>query len=343
MNDKKTINTHTPLLTNIRNLLIQGRKNTVQAVNSIMVQTYWEIGRLIVEDEQHGDNRAKFGKRVLQTLSAELTKEFGKGFDTSNLRYMRKFYLTFPIRDAVRHELSWTHYRTLLKLKNELARQWYIDEAITQSWSARALERQISTLYYERLLSTQGKQQSIYPVLAEGKQKTTELATSVKDYLRDPYIFDFLGLPSSILQENKLEQTLIENLKEFLLELGKGFAFVERQQRISTNDGDFYIDLVFYNFHLKCFLLIDLKMHKLTHQDVGQMDMYVRMYEEKKRCHDDNPTIGLILCTEKNHTVAKYSILNESKQLFASKYMLELPSEKELILQLEKERQKLFE
>ena len=343
MNDKKTINTHTPLLTNIRNLLIQGRKNTVQAVNSIMVQTYWEIGRLIVEDEQHGDNRAKFGKRVLQTLSAELTKEFGKGFDTSNLRYMRKFYLTFPIRDAVRHELSWTHYRTLLKLKNELARQWYIDEAITQSWSARALERQISTLYYERLLSTQGKQQSIYPVLAEGKLKTTELATSVKDYLRDPYIFDFLGLPSSILQENKLEQTLIENLKEFLLELGKGFAFVERQQRISTNDGDFYIDLVFYNFHLKCFLLIDLKMHKLTHQDVGQMDMYVRMYEEKKRRHDDNPTIGLILCTEKNHTVAKYSILNESKQLFASKYMLELPSEKELILQLEKERQKLFE
>ncbi|HFK2133340.1 MULTISPECIES: PDDEXK nuclease domain-containing protein [Gammaproteobacteria] len=183
----------------------------------------------------------------------------------------------------------------------------------------------------------------MYPVLAEGKQKTTELATSVKDYLRDPYIFDFLGLPSSILQENKLEQTLIENLKEFLLELGKGFAFVERQQRISTNDGDFYIDLVFYNFHLKCFLLIDLKMHKLTHQDVGQMDMYVRMYEEKKRRHDDNPTIGLILCTEKNHTVAKYSILNESKQLFASKYMLELPSEKELILQLEKERQKLFE
>ncbi|HIE6130571.1 TPA: DUF1016 N-terminal domain-containing protein [Proteus mirabilis] len=156
MNDKKTINTPPPLLTNIRNLLIQGRKNTVQAVNSIMVQTYWEIGRLIVEDEQHGDNRAKFGKRVLQTLSAELTKEFGKGFDTSNLRYMRKFYLTFPIRDAVRHELSWTHYRTLLKLKNELARQWYIDEAITQSWSARALERQISTLYYERLLSTQG-------------------------------------------------------------------------------------------------------------------------------------------------------------------------------------------
>ncbi|MEQ4923916.1 PDDEXK nuclease domain-containing protein [Proteus hauseri] len=334
--------THIPLLTNIRKLLTQGRKQTAQLVNNIMVQTYWEIGRLIVEDEQQGLVRAEFGKGVLKSLSIELTKEFGKGFDTSNLRYMRQFYLKFPICDAVRHELSWTHYRTLLRLKSEHARQWYINEAIAQSWSARALERQISTLYYERLISTQGKQQDILPVLIEGQQKTRELEHSVQDYLRDPYIFDFLGLPNIALQENKLEQALIDNLKEFLLELGKGFAFVERQQRISTNDGDYYIDLVFYNFHLKCFLLIDLKMHKLTHQDVGQMDMYVRMYEEKKRRNDDNPTIGLILCTEKNHTVAKYSILNESKQLFASKYMLELPSEKELISQLEKERHKLL-
>ena len=338
----RDIDTHIPLLANIRKLLTQGRKQIAQAVNNIMVQTYWEIGRLIVENEQQGLARAKFGKGVLKSLSIELTKEFGKGFDTSNLRYMRQFYLKFPICDAVRHELSWTHYRTLLRLKNEYARQWYINEAIAQSWSARALERQISTLYYERLISTQGKQQNILPVLIEGQQKTRELEHSVQDYLRDPYIFDFLGLPNTALQENKLEQALIDNLKEFLLELGKGFAFVERQQRISTDDGDFYIDLVFYNFHLKCFLLIDLKMHKLTHQDVGQMDMYVRMYEEKKRRNDDNPTIGLILCTEKNHTVAKYSILNESKQLFASKYMLELPSEKELILQLEKEHHKLL-
>lgn len=308
-----------------------------------MVQTYWEIGRLIVEDEQQGNTRAEFGKGVLKSLSTELTKEFGKGFDASNLRHMRQFYLKFPICDAVRHELSWTHYRTLLRLKNEQARQWYINEAITQSWSARALERQIGTLYYERLLSSQRKKQGVLPILIEGQQKTSNLETSVKDYLRDPYIFDFLGLPSIALQENKLEQALIDNLKEFLLELGKGFAFVERQQRINTDDGDYYIDLVFYNFHLKCFLLIDLKMHKLTHQDVGQMDMYVRMYEEKKRRNDDNPTIGLILCTEKNHTVAQYSILNESKQLFASKYMLALPSETELISKLEKERQKLLE
>lgn len=218
-----------------------------------------------------------------------------------------------------------------------------MQEAIDQAWSARALERQIEKLYYERLLATKAKQQDIQPVLAEGQQKTAELALTAKDYLRDPYIFDFLGLPSASLQECELEQALINNLQQFLLELGKGFAFVERQQRISTDDGDYYIDLVFYNFHLKCFLLIDLKMHKLTHQDVGQMDMYVRMYEEKKRRSDDNPTIGLILCTENNHTVAKYSVLNGSEQLFASKYMLELPSEEELRIQLETERQHLLQ
>ena len=330
------------LLTNIRELLNQGRKQVFQAVNAAMVQTYWEIGRLIVEDEQQGQARAEYGKGVLKTLSTALTNEFGKGFDVRNLSNMRSFYQAYPIWNAVRTELSWTHYRTLLKVENEQARQWYINEAIQQAWSARALERQIGVLYYERLLATQAKQQDIQPVLDEGQQKTTELALTAKDYLRDPYIFDFLGLPSTPLQESELEQALIDNLQQFLLELGKGFAFVERQQRISTDDGDYFIDLVFYNFHLKCFLLIDLKMHKLTHQDVGQMDMYVRMYEEKKRRSDDNPTIGLILCTENNHTVAKYSVLNDSQQLFASKYMLELPSEEELRLQLEKERQHLL-
>ena len=330
------------LLTNIRELLNQGRKQVFQAVNAAMVQTYWEIGRLIVEDEQQGQARAEYGKGVLKTLSTALTNEFGKGFDVRNLSNMRSFYQAYPIWNAVRTELSWTHYRTLLKVENEQARQWYINEAIQQAWSARALERQIGVLYYERLLATQAKQQDILPVLAEGQQKTTDLALTAKDYLRDPYIFDFLGLPSAPLQESELEQALIDNLQQFLLELGKGFAFVERQQRINTDDGDYFIDLVFYNFHLKCFLLIDLKMHKLTHQDVGQMDMYVRMYEEKKRRSDDNPTIGLILCTENNHTVAKYSVLNDSQQLFASKYMLELPSEEELRLQLEKERQHLL-
>lgn len=330
------------LLADIRQLLTNGRQQVMQAVNSAMVQTYWHIGQIIVKDEQKGASRAVYGRAQLKQLSTQLTQEFGTGFDVTNLRLMRRFFLIFPIRDAVRLELSWTHYRALIRLENEQARQWYMQEAIDQSWSARALERQIGVLYYERLLATQAKQQNIQPVIAEAQQKTAELALTAQDYLRDPYIFDFLGLPNASIQESELEQSLIDNLQKFLLELGKGFAFVERQQRISTEDGDFFIDLVFYNFHLKCFLLIDLKMHKLSHQDVGQMDMYVRMYEDKKRRSDDNPTIGLILCTERNHTVAKYSVLNDSKQLFASKYMLELPSEEELRLQLEKERQLLL-
>ena len=338
----KPLPTHNELLDSIRTLLVDGRKQVATAVNTAMVQTYWQIGRLIVEDEQQGESRAEYGKQVLKSLSASLTVEFGKGFDVRNLRNMRSFYLAFPIRNALRTELSWTHYRTLLRIENESAREWYMQEAMTQAWSARALERQVGTLYYERLLATQANKQDLTPVLDEAEQKTQPLALTAKDYLRDPYIFDFLGLPNAGLQESELEQALVDNLQKFLLELGKGFAFVERQQRITTDDGDYYIDLVFYNFHLKCFLLIDLKMHKLTHQDVGQMDMYVRMYEEKKRRVDDNPTIGLILCTENNHTVAKYSVLNDSKQLFASKYMLELPSEEELRLQVEKERQQLL-
>src|SRR5690606_7281409 len=200
-------------------------------------------------------------------------------------------------------------------------------------------ERQIGVLYYERLLASKDKE----PVTQEAQNKTFELVESPQDYLRDPYILDFLNLQDKTYQESDLEQAIITNLQQFLLELGKGFAFVERQQRIRTDDGDFFIDLVFYNFHLKCFLLIDLKMHKLTHQDVGQMDMYVRMYEEQKRRADDNPTIGLILCSERNNTVAKYSVLNESKQLFASKYLTELPSEEQLQRELEREREKVLQ
>jgi predicted nuclease of restriction endonuclease-like (RecB) superfamily len=331
------------LLDSIRDVLNRSHKHVAQAVNSTMVQTYWRIGHLIVEDEQQGQSRAEYGKGTLKALSLSLTKEFGKGFDVTNLRKMRALFLYFPIRDSLRLELSWTHYRILTRIENNKARQWYMQESIEQSWSARALERQIGTLYYERLLASQADNKAIKPVLNEAKQHTDALAVSAKNYLRDPYIFDFLGLPTDSLQENELEQGLIDNLKKFLLELGKGFAFVERQQRITTDDGDYYIDLVFYNFHLKCFLLIDLKMHKLTHQDVGQMDMYVRMYEEKKRRSDDNPTIGLILCTENNKTVAKYSVLNESEQLFASKYITELPTEEELRQQLEKDRRLILE
>ena len=324
----------TPLLQAIRELVQQARQQIQRSVNSAMVQTYWHIGRLIVEDEQQGDARAEYGKQQLEQLSARLTDEFGKGFDVTNLRSMRRFYQAFPIRDAVRLELSWTHYRYLIRIDNPSAREWYAQETITQGWSARALERQIGVLYYERLLASKER----LPVEAEAKAHTEALQMNPKDYLRDPYILDFLNLDSRSYQEADLENGIINNLQQFLLELGKGFAFVERQQRIKTEDGDYFIDLVFYNFHLKCFLLIDLKLNKLSHQDVGQMDMYVRLYEEQKRRADDNPTIGLILCSENNHTVAKYSVLKDSQQLFSSKYLTELPSEAELKQELERER-----
>lgn len=323
-----------PLLQAIRELVQQARQQVARSVNSAMVQTYWHIGRLIVEDEQQGEARAEYGAQQLEQLSTRLTEEFGKGFDVTNLRSMRRFYQAFPIRDAVRPELSWTHYRYLIRLENPSAREWYAQEAITQGWSARALERQIGVLYYERLLASKER----LPVETEAKAHTDALQLHPKDYLRDPYILDFLNLDSGAYQEADLENGIINNLQKFLLELGKGFAFVERQQRIKTEDGDYFIDLVFYNFHLKCFLLIDLKLNKLTHQDVGQMDMYVRMYEEQKRRPDDNPTIGLILCSEHNHTVAKYSVLKDSQQLFSSKYLTELPSEAELKEELERER-----
>ena len=304
-----------------------------------MVQAYWQVGYLIVEQEQHGKRKAAYGKQQLPQLAEKLQAEFGKGFDTSNLRNMRSFYIAYPIRDAVRPELSWTHYRTLLRIENYTARQWYTREAIEQNWSTRALERQIGVLYYERLLSSKEKT----AVELESQDNTHALQTNTKDFLRDPYILDFLNLPSQSVLEGDLERGLIDNLQHFLLELGKGFAFVARQQRISTEDQDFYIDIVFYNFKLNFFLLVDLKLGKLTHQDVGQMDSYVRIYDQHKKGENDNPTIGLILCSLKSEAVAKYSVLADSKQLFASKYLLYLPSEEELRLELERERALIME
>ncbi|MCK0536686.1 PDDEXK nuclease domain-containing protein [Alcanivorax quisquiliarum] len=336
MTDKELI--QNGLYQSIAEVIAQARQQVRQAVNQHMVQAYWHIGRLIVEQEQQGQERAEYGKQQLKQLSERLQAEFGKGFDVGNLRNMRQFYLTFPKHYTLRSVLSWSHYRTLMRIENPAARQWYVDEAADENWSVRALERQIGTLYYERLLASKDK--SI--VEQEAQDKTEPLQDDPKHYLRDPYILDFLNLQDKTWQESDLEQGIISNLQQFLLELGKGFAFVERQQRIRTDDGDYYIDLVFYNFHLKCFLLIDLKMHKLTHQDVGQMDMYVRMYEEHKRRPDDNPTIGLILCSERNNTVAKYSVLSESKQLFASKYLTALPSEEELARELERERERVL-
>ena len=327
------------LLQDIKILLQTVRQNLQQTVNTTMVQTYWNIGRLIVEDEQQGKERAEYGKKQLEEIADTLTQEFGKGFDITNLRKMRQFYKVFPIQDTVRLELSWSHYRRLMRIENKEAREWYIAESIENHWSTRALDRQVATLYYERLLSSKEKN----PVKDESTTKTQELKLSSKDILRDPYIFDFLNLPHSSLVESDLEQGLIDNLQHFLLELGRGFAFVSRQQRLHVEEQDFYIDLVFYNFKLKCFLLIDLKIGKLTHQDVGQMDTYVRVYDKFHKGEDDNPTIDLILCSEKSEAVAKYSVLSDSKQLFSSKYLPFLPTEEELQRELQRERELLIE
>lgn len=327
-------NTLASLVESIALIIEQARGQVRQAVNSAMVHSYWHIGQMIVEHEQQGAARAQYGKQQLQHLSAELTERLGKGFDVTNLRNMRAFYQAFPIRETVSLELSWSHYNALSRIENESARRWYQQEAQRQAWSVRALERQISKLYYERLLASQDKTL----VENEAAQHTQPLAESVKEYLRDPYILDFLNLQDKSYQESELEQAIISNLQQFLLELGKGFAFVERQQRIRFDDEDFFIDLVFYNFKLKCFLLVDLKLGKLRHQDIGQMDTYVRLYDEQRKGDDDNPTIGLVLCSEKSEAVVKYSVLADKKQLFAAKYLPYLPSEEELKRELERER-----
>jgi predicted nuclease of restriction endonuclease-like (RecB) superfamily len=306
----------------------------------IQVQTCWEIGRHIVEFEQGGSDRAQYGKQLLPALAATLTEEFGKGFDVTNLRHMRGFYMAFPIRDALRRELSWTHYRTLLRADDAKARLWYMNESADQGWSTRALERQIGTLYYERLLASSDRRE----VEQEAASNIAPLQQNPREFVRDPVMLEFLGLPGTgKLLESNLEQALLDNLQAFLLELGKGFAFVARQLRISTESKDFYIDMVFYNYLLKCFVLFDLKSGELSHKDIGQMDMYVRMVDALKRAPDDNPTVGIILCTHKDASVVRYSVLHENEHLFASKYKLILPSEEELRAELDRERISLEE
>jgi len=328
------------LLGNPGELIRQARRKVLRAVDTIQVQTCWQIGRHIVEFEQEGARRAGYGKQLLSTLATALTVEFGKGFDASNLRYMRLFYQAFPIRDALRHELSWTHYRRLLRVDNASARLWYMNESASQNWSSRALERQINTLYYERLLASRDR----CAVKQEAAVNIQQMKGSPRDFIRDPVVAEFLGLPNAgRLQESEIEQALIEQLQGFLLERGKGFAFIARQQRISTDSKDFYIDLVFYNYLLKCFVIFDIKRGELTHQDVDQMDMYVRMYDDLKRGVEDGPTVGIILCAQKDESVVRYSVLEGNEQLFASKYQLVLPSEEELRAELDRERAVLEE
>lgn len=456
----------------IAEVLRAARSNAYRAVNFVMVEAYWNIGRMIVEEEQQGKERAGYGEALLRGLSKRLNEDFGRGFGVSNLFAFRQFYLAFPIfravrgispgeishretppaiGDALRHEsspnpdialdkadpilhalraeLTWTHYRLLIRVEKPEAREWYMNEAADQNWSTRAMERQINSLYYERLLMSRDKT----PVKDEMREKTEPLARLPEDFIKDPYVLEFLGMPDAHqFREADLEQAIIGKLQAFMLELGKGFAFVARQHRISTETKDFFIDLVFYNFILKCFLLIDLKTSELTHEDIGKMDMYpvrycyeyfslrlrspiykgrqllcwvlqrsekkirpaqrrssaiyrkspasrtcllrsvslserrdqarevsqdrlgqalhqgatrrlshgvyVRVFEDTVKGKDDNPTVGLILCTDKDHTVVKYSVLNESRQIFASKYRLYLPTEEELRIEIERER-----
>ena len=313
-------------ISGIKVLINEARQHVVRSVNTVMVITYWEIGRRIVEEEQNGSNRAEYGKYIIESLSKALVEDFGKGFSSPNLRNFRQFYVTFPIRYALRSEVSWTHYRLLMRVDNEEARAFYLNEAIECGWSSRQLERQINSFYYQRILASQHQD----VVKREAEQNNTPISPA--EVLKDPYILEFLDL-----KENKdyleadLETALINKLQEFLLELGKGFSFVARQQRITTEAGKhYYIDLVFYNYLLKCFVLIDLKIGTLTPQDVGQMDLYVRLYEKLKRTETDNPTIGIILCSQNDETVVQYSMLAESRQLFASQYMLYMPTEEEL-------------
>jgi len=317
----------------IRTVLANARQKAYTAVNFAMVEAYWEIGRQIMEAQK--EQRAEYGAGLIKYLAGRLTAEFGKGFDESSLRRMRQFFQAFQIRAALRHELSWTHYRLLVKIDEPSRREFYLNECAECNWSSRQLERQITTFYYERLLATQKEgRESV-----KNEIRQTEPKTDSDFILKDPYILEFLDLKENRhYHENELEQALIDNLQEFLLELGKGFSFVARQKRITIDGDHYYVDLVFYNYLLKCFVVLDLKMGKLNYQDVGQIDFYVRYFEENVKQADDNPTIGIVLCSEKNDAMVKYSVLSDKDRLFASKYVPYLPSEEELKKELERGR-----
>ncbi len=366
---------HDSLFDRVVSILKEARSNVVRAVNSNMVLAYWLIGREIVEEIQSGVDRADYGRKIIDNLSAELTSKIGRGFSTTNLRYFRKFYQVYSRRmpeichigcgesdtNPKRHtrcgvlddlsealetetirgfspSLGWSHYRALMDVENKNERLFYEIEAEKEYWDVKHLNRQIHTFLFARLFKSQDKEGTL-EFAREGQNPQKP-----EDIIKNPYILDFLGIPDAkVFHESELEAAIISNLQEFMLELGKGFAFVGRQKRMQFDDKYFYIDLVFYNCILKCYLLIDLKIGELTHQDIGQMDGYVRMFEEQYRQESDNPTIGLILCSKKKIAVAKYSVLNESKQLFASKYMLYLPSEEKLKREIEKERRLIEE
>ncbi|MCR1870718.1 PDDEXK nuclease domain-containing protein [Longicatena caecimuris] len=328
------------IVPDLKNIIELSQKQAYQAINTALVYRNWLIGYRIAEEELKGEDRAEYGTTLIRKLSKELTNEYGKGYTKTNLYSFYSFYKMYPnIFHSVSGKsvplLSWTHYRTLIQVKDEKARNWYEKETAQQAWNVRTLQRNIASQYYYRLLKSQVKD----PVVEEMKQLTTKYQYDKLEFIKNPVIAEFLSLPTDTsFTETELETSIISNLQKFLMELGKGYAFVARQQHIHTEKQDYFIDLVFYNYYLKCFVLVDLKTEKVTHQDVGQMDMYVRMYDELKRTESDNPTIGIILCSETDEDIARYSILKGNEQLFASKYKLYLPSDEELRAEIESQK-----
>ena len=358
------------LVNDLRSIVSKARSKAFAAVNYSLVERNWRIGQRIVEEEQNGASRAEYGKHVIEVASAALTEEFGKGFSYTNIANYKRFYLTFnnlqilqtvseefnnpiqqtlPAKSSAPHKedkaestqselrlLPWSHYERLIRVEDKKAREWYAKEAFEQGWSFRTLNRNINTLYYERLLMSKKKQ----PVVDEMQDKTKAYQQDKLEYIKSPVVLEFLGLPEDTsLAESKLETAIINNLEKFLMEMGKGYALVARQQHIRTEENDYYIDLVFYNYLIKSFILVDLKVNRITYQDVGQMDMYLQMYDKMKKGPDDNPTIGIILCTETDSDVARYSTLAKNDQMFAAKYKLYLPDKEDLRREIERQKE----
>lgn len=335
---EKNLSSYHSLIKDLEVLIASGRKAAYQSINQAMIDMYWNIGKRIVEEEQKGKARAQYGKALIKNLAAVLTAEFGAGFTARNLRNYRQFYLLFPEREiwhACVLNLTWTHFRSLLRVSDEDARIWYLRESSEQGWSSRTLDRNISTQYYYRLLKSPQKS----AVIAEMKAHTVQYQKETYELIKNPVIAEFLGFKNEdSYLESDLESAILSHIRDFLMEMGRGFAFVARQQHIVTETDEYYIDLVFYNIELKCYVLIDLKMGKITHQDVGQIDMYVRMYDDLKCKEGDNPTIGILLCSETDADIARYSVLHDNDRLFMSKYLTYLPTKEQLKEEVEKQK-----
>lgn len=329
------LTTNENVLNDIRKIIEEGRRQAYAAAGQIAIATYWNIGRRIVEEEQQGQERAKYGAKLIANLAQQLTLEFGSGYGRRSLEQYRRFYLSFrdlEITNARVRNLTWTHLRIIMREVTPEGRLWYLKEASEQMWSTRTLERNVSTQYYGRMMASQRESLTFPKPIVE--------SSDALEYIKNPVVAEFMGFrKDSKFDESELEQALIDNLQQFIMELGRGFAFVERQKHIKTDTEDYYIDLVFYNYRMKRFVLFELKTHKLTHQDVGQLDMYVRMFDDLVKGEDDNPTLGVLLCTETDKTIARYSVLHESEQLFASKYMAYMPTEEELRREIEQQKQ----